>query len=151
MHKHAIMFLIMFSIVGTAAAGTDAALNQKLETTIAAVRSTEPSEARFNAAMQLADLTHKVRLASISDSTVNDLVSLLDDPDDVVRLWTAVALGNLGRRAKVAIPKLLALLPEAECQDGDWTSAATVRPALRRMGVRKLPPAPSYDDCHKQK
>lgn len=151
MHKLAIMFLVMFSLVGTASAGTDPGLNQKLETTIAAVRITQSSMARNDAAERLADLTRKARPASVSDSTVNDLLSLMDDSNDVVRLWVAAALGNLGPRAKVAIPKLLALLPETDCLDGDLTSAAAIRPALKRMGERKLPPAPSYNDCHKQK
>jgi hypothetical protein len=110
-----------------------------------------PSRARFDAAAELPHLTRKVSPSSVSDSTVHDLVSLLDDSDDVVRLFAAAALGNLGRRAKVAVPKLLALLPETDCLDGDLTSARSIRPALKRMGVNKLPPRLSYNDCHKPK
>jgi len=139
----------MLLMVSTAHPATDPVLNAKLEEIIAKVRSDEPSMARYEAAEHLADLTHRVNPASVDDKTVTDMISLLDIPDDSVRLWTAAALGNLGRRAKAAVPKLLALLPEVDCIQGDLTSAASIRPALRRMGV-KPPPAPSYDDCHQQ-
>jgi hypothetical protein len=151
MHNHAIIFLIMFSTASISNAGTDPRLNEKLEITIAAVRSTQPSRARFNAAERLAELTRKARPASVSDSTVNDLLSLMDDSDDVVRIWAATALGNLGRRAKAGIPKLWAMLPEADCLDGPVISGRSIRFALERLGVKRLPPEPSYDDCHKQK
>lgn len=41
---------------------------------------------------------------------------LLDIPDDSVREGVAAALGNVGRRADVAIPKLKELLPELDCR-----------------------------------
>jgi hypothetical protein len=147
--QHVVVLLAVLLVTGVADAGVDPALNAKLVDTIATVRAMTPSRARFDAAEQLAVLTNKVRPASVSDSTVNDLVSLLDDSDDVVRMFAAAALGHLGRRAKVAVPKLLALLPEADCLDGPVTSARSIRPALKRMGVEKLPPRPSYNDCHK--
>lgn len=148
--RMAVIVAILFG-VRTAYAGTDPVLNKKLEDTIASIRMMAPSTLRFQASAQLAKLTHKVPPYSVSDATVNDLVSLLDDPDDAVRWGAAGALGNLGRRAKVAVPKLLALLPETDCLTEDLTSRATIRPALKRMGVRKLPPEPSYEDCKKSK
>jgi HEAT repeat protein len=108
----------------------------------------KPSMARFNTAEQLAQLTRRAPSDSVSDVTVDDLISLLDDSDDVVRLWAAAALGNL--KAKGAIPKLTALLPTADCIEGPVTSARSIRFALERMGV-KPPRAPSYEDCHRQK
>jgi len=130
---------LAFLIVGTANAAGDRMLNTKLEETIAKVRIEESLTARTDAAEHLAELTRGVNPKSVYDKTVADMVSLLDAPDDSVRAWVAAALGNLGRRAKVAVPKLLALLPEADCLQGDLTSAASIRPALRRMGVKPPP------------
>ena len=131
-------------------AAADPALNAKLEKAIAQVRITLSPMARAEAAEHLADLIHGAKPNSVDDKTIADMVSLLDIPDDSVRAWTAAAFIHLGRRAKVAAPRLLALLAEVDCLEGDLTSAASIRPALKRMGVRP-PPEPSYNDCHKPK
>jgi hypothetical protein len=123
-------------------------LNSKLQAAIASVHSAKSARARHDAAEQLLILTSKSHPATVTDSTVADLIGLLDEPDDSVRAFVAGALGNL--HAKAAIPKLLALLPTVDCLEGTLTSARPIRSALERMGV-KPPPAPSYDDCHKPK
>jgi len=131
-------------------AGTKPMLNSKLEETVRAVKSAGSPMEQIRAAQHLAELTKGVPALSVDDATVSDITSLLDMPEDAVRGWVAAALGHLGRRAKVAAPKLLALLPEADCMQGDLTSAASIRPALKRMGVEP-PPAPTYSDCQKAK
>ena len=130
-------------------AATDPVLNAKVEEAITEVRLSLPT-ARAEAAEHLADLIYRAKPNSVDDKTITDMVSLLDIHDDSVRGWTAAALGHLGRRAKVAAPRLLALLAEVDCLEGDLTSAASIRPALERMGV-KPPAEPSYNDCHKPK
>lgn len=140
-----LMLLFPMETVGS----TDQVLNAKLEETIARVRADPSPMGRTEAAEHLADLTHGVKQDSVDDKTIADMISLLDIPDDSVRAWTAAALGQLGRRAKAAAPKLLALLAEVDCLQGDLTSAAAIRPALKRMGV-KPPPEPSYSDCQKR-
>lgn len=133
-------FILLASLmVGTANAAEDRMLNAKLEETIAKVRTEKSLMARTEAAEHLAELTREINSKRVDDTTVADMVTLLDAADDSVRAWVAAALGNLGRRAKVAVPKLLALLPEADCLQGDLTSAASIRPALRRMGVKPPP------------
>jgi len=131
-------------------AGTNSMLNSKLEQTVQAVRSAGSPMEQIKSAQHLAELTKGVAPSSVSDATVSDITSLLDMPEDAVRGWVAAALGHLGRRAKLAVPKLLALLPEADCMQGDLTSAASIRPALKRMGVEP-PPAPTYSDCQKRR
>ena len=79
----------------------------------------------------------------IDEKTFNDLVSLMDSPDDVVRHDVAAAIGLLRERAKPAIPKLLEILPKVDCLDGVVTSADSIRMALVRIGVTP-PPLP---DC----
>lgn len=143
-----VFMVLLFSITMPAHSRIDAQLDSRLRATIAAVRSAKSPNARMDAAEQLVHLTHKARRGSVTDSTVADLIDLLDDPDDYVRLDVAVALGNL--KAKAAAPKLLALLPAADCLTGTLTSARVIRFQLERMGV-KPPPAPSYNDCHKPK
>jgi HEAT repeat protein len=137
---------LAFLMVGRANAAGDLMLNTKLEETIAKVRTEKSLMARTEAAERLAELTRGSNPKSVDDKTVADMVSLLDSPDDSVRAWVAAALGHLGRRAKLAVPKLLALLPEADCLQGDLTSAASIRPALRRMGVK--PPPVKTQGCN---
>jgi hypothetical protein len=148
--RYFIVFVLLFLMASMGHAATDPVLNAKLEETIAKVRAGDSPTTRTEAAEHLAELTHRVKPNSVDDKTIAEMVSLLDIPDDSVRAWTAAALGHLGRRAKVAAPKLLTLLAEVDCLEGDLTSAAFIRPALKRMGV-KPPPAPSYNDCHKPK
>lgn len=136
---------LAFLMLGTANAAGDGMLNTKLEETMAKVRTGKSLMARIEAAEHLAELTRGANPKSVDDKTVTDMVSLLDAPDDPVRALVAAALGHLGRRAKIAVPKLLALLPQADCLKGDLTSAASIRPALRRMGVK--PPPFDAQDC----
>jgi len=70
--------------------------------------------------------------------TVADLVSLLDLP--VGRYWVAVSLGNLGTRAKTAIPKLQQILAEEDCLQVSKSAAECIRFALTQMGVTPPPP-----------
>jgi HEAT repeat protein len=140
--------VLLFSTIMPAHSQIDMQLNTKLQAGITAVRSAKSPNARYDAAESLPALTSKSRPGSVADSTVTELIALLDDPDDSVRMFVAATLGNL--RAKIAIPKLLALLPAADCLEGPVTSARSIRFALERMGV-KPPPAPSYNDCHRAK
>jgi hypothetical protein len=114
-------------------------LNRKLEETIAKVRAERLLERRIDIAEHLAELTLGMDPNSVNDKTVADMVSLLDDPDPGVRGWVATALGLLGPRAKVAVPKLLALLPQADCEQGSLTTGNVIRLALERMGVEQPP------------
>jgi hypothetical protein len=143
-----VFIALLFSITAPVRSQTEKQFDSKLQAAIAAVRSAKSPNARYDAAERLPALTSKSHPGSVTDSTVADLIALLDDPDDSVRAFAAGALGNL--HAKAAIPKLLALLPTADCLEGTLTSARPIRSALERMGV-KPPPAPSYNDCHKPK
>jgi hypothetical protein len=67
-------------------------------------------------------------------------MSLLDASDDSVVYWVARSLGNLGRRANTAIPKLQKKLAEVECIEGSKTSASGIRFALSQLDAA---PAPS--------
>jgi hypothetical protein len=116
-------------------------LLEQLTKTIVKVRTGKSSTARTDAAEHLAELTRGIDPKMVDDKTITDLVSLLDTSEDSVRSWVAASLGNLGPRARIAIPKLLKILSEVECLQLSMTSEGAIRVALRRMG-KEPPPLP---------
>ena len=104
------MLSVLMGIV-TACGGS--AHLKEIKDTIASIRSGNTVDARAEAAEHLADLVQKINRNEITKELVTDIISLMDSPDDSVRYEVATALGNLGPAAKVAIPKLLAMLPDA--------------------------------------
>jgi hypothetical protein len=115
---------------------------QQLKKTMTRVHDEKTLNARTNAAERLADLTRGADPNNVDDKTLTDLISLLNFREDSVRFWVAASLGNLGPRAKVAVPKLLELLPAADCLNGSITSAATIREALKKIGATLPPSSP---------
>lgn len=135
------LYVVFLAVAATAqATGAPANLAQVKEA-IAKVRSGRSVDARTAAAEHLASLMWKISSKDVTEAFVAEITSLLDSPDDSVRYWVATALGNLGPRAKAAIPKLKEMLPKADCINGAITSASGIRYALIRMGVRP-PPRP---------
>src|SRR6266404_6237097 len=115
-------------------------LTRQLLETIAEVRNGKTSNSRTDAAEHIETLTRGINPHKVDETTLTKMVSLLDTQEDSVRGWVAASLGNLGPRAKVAVPRLLKLLPEADCLRGSLTSASAIRIALQRMG--EIPPPP---------
>jgi HEAT repeat protein len=110
--------------------------------TIARIRTGETSTIRVNNARNLADFTRSIDPKKVNDATLREIVSLLNTDNDVgVLAWVAGALGNLGPRARIAVPMLLDLLRRADCVEGDLRSAGAVRIALTRIGEAP-PPEP---------
>jgi hypothetical protein len=60
---------------------------------------------RTNAAEDLAGLTRDIDPQQVDGATLSDVIALLDSDEDSVRFWVAGSLGNLGPRAKAAVPK----------------------------------------------
>lgn len=136
-----VVCLCLPTVTGTGMAKGASKLVNQIEISVAKVRSAKSVNARTEAAENLANLTQRVRDKEITEAAVADITSLLDSPEDSVRYWVAMALGNLGPAAKSAAPKLEKMLPEAECLDGTITSASGIRYALIKIGI-KLPPPP---------
>ncbi len=120
---------------------------KRLADNIEMIRTAATSNSRDDAAQKLAKVTRKIDPKKVDDKTLASIIDLLDMPD--ARYWVAVSLGNLGSRAKVAIPKLQALLAEEDRRKVEKSDADAIRFALARMGV--TPPPPSYDDNGNQK
>jgi hypothetical protein len=112
---------------------------RQITETISKVRTGATPEIRADAAEHLADLTSGTS-DWVADIPIADMVSLVDTQEDPVRFWVAVTLGNLGYGARSAIPKLQALLPQADCLWGDLTVADAIRYALARMHAAVPPP-----------
>jgi hypothetical protein len=125
----------------------DTQMLKELQETILKLRKMGgPSMARTNTAERLSQLTEKIDPKEVDDKTLDDLVSLLDSPDDSVRFWVAASIGHLGPRAKGAAPALLKILHETECLElKEMTSAGAARVALKRIGV-----TPPPRDCVKK-
>jgi beta-phosphoglucomutase-like phosphatase (HAD superfamily) len=134
-----------------ASALPEAAQTRKSETMkqladdIEMVRTAATSNSRDEAAQKLAKLTRKIHPKKVDDQTLASIIDLLDIPD--ARFWVAVSLGNLGKRARVAIPKLQKLLVEEDRRKVEKSDADAIRFALSRMGVTP-PPAPYEDNKH---
>jgi hypothetical protein len=131
--------------------GTDDAITLKdLRETIIKVRTMSgPSMARTNAAEHLSQLTRQIEPKKVDDKMLRDMVSLLNIPDDSVRLRVAGAMGNLGPRAKMAVPALLRVIRETDCPpkiETGVTLSGTALLALKRIGVEPPPPR----DCGKK-
>ena len=120
---------------GAQASNSERQFTGQLSQTIAEVRTGKSPTLRRQAAERLAELTRKPEAKKVDDTTVAELVSLLDTPDDSVLYWVARGLGNLGPRATIAIPRLQKRLAEVDCLQGSKTSASGVRYALSQLGV----------------
>ncbi len=144
----AICFLVLCTALlatatGAAQRGDNAKLLKQIQATIAKVRDGKTENARFEAADRLWDLTEKINPGAVDDKTLADMISLMNTRDDAVRGSVAAALGNLGPRAKAAVPALLKDIRETECWFEEVTSAGAARLALRRIGVKP----PPHADC----
>jgi hypothetical protein len=137
--QSAIFFVSMALFLPSAAkAQTGPDINQQLRSAITSVRKAKTITASSDASERLVSLTYEKDCSGVSDETINSMVSLLNIPNDIVRMWVAGALGNIGPRAKVAVPKLLKILSDVQCNNLDLSSASTIPVALRKMGV--IPP-----------
>jgi HEAT repeat protein len=136
-----VVLACFFSSCGAVQATEGLTLRTRLTETIVKVRTGATSNIRDAAAQHLFDLTRGVDPQAVDDETIAKLVSLLDLPEG--RGWVAASLGNLGRRARIAVPKLEEILPEEECRHEDLTAEGAIRHALKRMGVK----SPPYSTC----
>ncbi len=125
-----------------AQSGKNAKLLLQIQETVARIQAWHgpPSMARTDEAEHLCDLTQKIEPKSVDARTLATIIGLMQSKDDSVRMWVAAALGNLGPRAKSAVPVLLKDIRENDCVPFvALTSAATARVALEHIGVKPPP------------
>jgi hypothetical protein len=134
--------LVLICALCSAAQSTGSAVSKvQFAETIERIRTEKNSTVRANNAANLAAFTRSIDPKKVNDATLREIVSLLNTDDDGVRLWVAASLGNLGPRARIAVPTLLNVLREVDCLEGDLTSAGAIRLALTRIGETP-PPKP---------
>jgi HEAT repeat protein len=117
-----------------------AVLTKHLRETISEVRVGGTLDARTSAAEHLAQLTRNIDPKEVDEKTLADIIFLLGSPEDSVRAWVAASLGNIGPRARAAVPKLISILPLSDCLQVDLSSAPAIRSAVTRIG--EIPPPP---------
>ena len=111
-----------------------------IKSTIGSVKFAPTLGAQRRAAERLAELVRTDNGKKSIAIVVPSIAGLLDIPDDLVRHWIGIALGNIGSPAKSAIPKLEKVLPTVDCMNGPITGAGGIRYALLKLGVK--PPFP---------
>lgn len=79
--------------------------------------SSLPVKERRGRARQFAVLIHDKTGKTAPEKLITDLAGVMSDSDQVVRFWTAGALGNLGPQAVAAIPALERAFAEAQAAD----------------------------------
>jgi hypothetical protein len=132
--------VVVASLFFGGARAENSILNRQLEELVAKISTERTYGARAATSEHLAQLTRSIDPENVDDKTLGRMVSLLDSPDDAVRAWVAVALGHLGPRAKLAIPKLLSILPKSDCLYESLSSAPAIRVAIARIGGSPPPP-----------
>jgi hypothetical protein len=141
--RSARQFVIFFAVIAlffpeAARASTNHDINQQLKSAVLTVRRMKTVASRRNAAERLAAVTNERDCRAVSAETIRSVVSLLDINDDIVQMWVAATLGDIGPRAKIAVPKLLSILAVSDCKMWDLSSASSIPVALRKMG--EIPP-----------
>jgi|HubBroStandDraft_1064217.scaffolds.fasta_scaffold118092_1 hypothetical protein len=132
--------LVLICGLCSAAQSTGSAVSKgQFAETIERIRTEKNPTVRANNAGYLAEFTRSIDPKKVDDATLREIVSLLNTDDDGVRMWVAAALGNLGPRARIAVPTLLSLLRKVDCLEGDLTSAGAIRLALSRIGETPPP------------
>jgi hypothetical protein len=88
--------------------------SETLSYAIDQIRSERSIIKRTALAEDLANLARNIpKTAFIDDKAILNITLLLNDKDDSVRYWSALALGNLGPRATLALPELKIAFDEA--------------------------------------
>lgn len=139
-----VLCFMLLPTMGLAQAQGGSKTMRQIEKDIAKIRTCNSVDGRTDAAERLAKDVQKLSNSENKDALVIDLIDLLDSSDDSVRYWIAISIGNMGAAAKAAIPKLEAMLPQADRINGAITSASGIRYALIKMGV-KLPPPSKHE------
>ena len=135
-----IVFVLSVLLSETSRATGADTFTKQVSEAVSKVRMGEDPGVRRRAAEHLFELTRGTNSTRVGDETIANIASLLDGHEDPVRYWVARCLGNFGPRAKMAAPKLQAVLAEVDCLQGSKTSASGIRFALAKMGITPSPP-----------
>ena len=137
---YAFIIILLFMNADTLAK-QKVSINQVSEA-IEKIKTGETPATRNESAAQLFDLMEKVNPKNIDYKTIDDMLELLDIPE--VRIEISASLGFLKSRAQKAVPRLLQILNEEECERNyvdlifrtGYTTADVIRSSLKQIGVK---------------
>ncbi|MBI1355927.1 MAG: hypothetical protein GC160_16425 [Acidobacteria bacterium] len=124
--------LLLLCSAATAATGAEAHLGKTLEQWRAQLGADNRVE-RLVAARSLGEMAIDGQPGALEAVTAS-----LDDADSAVRYWGAVALGELGAKAKPAEQALRSRLDDPAPEVQVWSAYALVRMGDERAGLQKL-------------
>jgi hypothetical protein len=107
---------------------------------VAEIKSEKSSLSRTQHAEDLANWINGENLHQVDKQDIDELADMLNDSDDSVSFWIAIALGHIGPRAASAIPLLQERLDYVSCirVNGvapEFTSAQAIRFAFEKIGA----------------
>jgi len=112
-------------------------VDSHVKTSIMAISEAPSRKVKIERAQELSQWVSR-HPNDVSATDIDLLANLLSDDEDSVRLWIAGALGQLGDKAKNAVPQLQKALQERPCENTPATSAGALRLALSRIGVKPI-------------
>lgn len=108
---------------------------------IAAIKGERDAEKKVILATNLAKELHK-NADRATDADIHNLGNLMNDSNDGVRYWTAMAIAQIGPRARSTEPILRSAFEKSVCIRAEVTSAPAIAQALSAMGA-----AIPYSEC----
>jgi hypothetical protein len=114
-------------------------LKNEIDLTVSLIHMGKTANERYTAGLLLCELTRGDAAKRVDDASLDSIIALLDSEDDSVRSWISLCLGhNFGPRAKRAVPKLLKILNESDCNQPHGV-APDVCAGLKQIGA-EMPP-----------
>lgn len=110
--------------------------NNEITKTLHELEYEAPTLHRYEKSGDLAASLAKSGSRCITPDGLRTLTRMLRDKDDAMRFWAAAMIGNIGPRARSAIPALKRALAERPCEGIGLNSAQAVRRALSKLGER---------------
>jgi len=107
--------------------------------TIDKIKAESSVASRTDHARNVAILIKNANICQAVPKLVSDLAALMQDRDDSVRYWIAIALSYLGPLAKDAIPALERALQDKKDDMSSKSSASGIQLALERIKAAKHP------------
>jgi HEAT repeat protein len=110
-------FLVLCVIPGCSTFGKTPDLDSTLQGMIAKIEAEHDDDLREQQAESMSRFVASIRkteFQNVSDLSIDSIAKLLQDPDDLVRVWAAESLGHFEVRAKRALPALRHALNDAK-------------------------------------
>lgn len=134
---------IMFAAVLVAAALVPAtaafAAPKSVADAVAVIRSQTEVSRRVGLTIDLAGAIHDRTYGDLGDADIDAMATLLDDGNDVERMWANAALYQAGPAAARAVPQLLKAYERIRCDTRFMSSKDGIEETLRNLNVTPPP------------